>query len=76
MSRLLDQGIDAVRSLSEERQDAAGELLLSVATPEADESYSLTLPQIADIQDAVREADRGELATDAEMTALWHHCGL
>jgi hypothetical protein len=76
MSNLLDQGIDAVRSLPQERQDAAGELLLSIAAPGTDESYRLTSSQIADIQEAVEEADRSELAADDEMNALWRYCGL
>ena len=76
MSDLLDQGIDAVRSLSEERQDAAGELLLNIATPDADESYHLTSSQIADIQESIIEADGGELASDQELAALWRYCGV
>ena len=76
MSDLLDQGIDAVRSLSEERQDAAGELLLNIAAPDADESYRLTSSQIADIQESIIDADRGELASDEELAALWRYCGV
>lgn len=76
MRHLLDQGIDAVRSLSDERQDVAGELLLRLAAPDADRRYALTPIQIADIQEAVHQADQGQFAGDDEMAALWQYCGL
>ena len=76
MTTLLEKGIEAVRALAEERQDAAGELLLNIAAPDADESYRLTSSQIADIQEAIIDADRGELASDEELAALWRYCGV
>jgi len=75
MTKLLDQGIEAVRSLPAERQDVAGEVLLAIAGQQR-ASYSLSAEQIEDIKLALAEADRGEFATDAEMSALWRKCGL
>ena len=75
MTKLLDQGIEAVRSLPAERQDVAGELLLAMACQQR-AGYSLSPDQIEDIKLALIEADRGEFATDAEMSALWSKCGL
>lgn len=76
MRYLLDQGIDAVSSLSDERQDAAGELLLRLAAPDADRHYGLTPIQIADIQESADQADQGRFAGDDEIAALWRYCGL
>ena len=76
MRHLLDQGIDAVRNLSDERQDAAGELLLRLAASEVDRRCALTPIQIADIQDGIYQADQGRFASDDEMAALWRYCGL
>jgi hypothetical protein len=74
MTKLLDQGIEAVRSLPEERQDVAGELLLALAGKRR--SGSLSLEQIEDVKLALAEAERGEFASDAEMAAVWKKCGL
>ena len=76
MSSLLDLGIDAVRNLQGEQQDAAGDLLLKIADPLADEHYELTPAQIADIHESTCEVDRGQLAPDSEMAALWRYCNL
>jgi hypothetical protein len=75
MTKLLEKGIDAVRSLPPERQDVAGELLLALAHQHSD-AYSFSPEQIEDIKLAVAEADRGEFASDSEMAALWRKCGL
>jgi hypothetical protein len=75
MTKLLDQGIQAVRLLPAERQDVAGEVLLAIAGQRR-AGYSLSAEQIEDIKLALAEADRGEFAADAEMSALWRKCGL
>lgn len=76
MRHLLDEGIDAVRNLSDERQDAAGELLLRLATPDGDRHYALTPIQIADIQESVDQANQGKFAGNEEINAFWRYCGL
>ena len=65
---------EAVRTLSEERQDIAGELLLALASQHR--TALLSLEQIGDVKLALAEADRGEFATDADIAALWKKCGL
>ena len=69
MSKLLEKGIEAVRGLPTDRQDMAGELLLSLAKTEA--QYRLTAEQLADVKLAIAEADRGEFATDQDMAETW-----
>jgi predicted transcriptional regulator len=73
MTKILDKGIEAIRSLPAERQDMAGELLLSLAKSEP--QYRLTAEQLADVKLAIAEADRGEFATDAEMAESWKKFG-
>jgi hypothetical protein len=74
MTKLLEQGIAAVRNLPSDRQDMAGELLLGIAGAKGD--YWLTPEQIEDVKIAIEQADRGEFATDAEMAATWKKFGL
>jgi hypothetical protein len=69
MTKLLEKGIEAVRSLPIDRQDMAGELLLSLAKTEP--QYRLSAEQLADVKLAMAEADRGEFASDAEMAESW-----
>lgn len=74
MTRLLEQGIRAVQELPAERQDMAGELLLTLAASEP--QYGLTREQIEDLRLAVEEANRGEFATDSEINESWKKFGL
>jgi hypothetical protein len=69
MTSLLEKGIEAVRALPADRQDMAGELLLSLATSRP--QFRLTAEQLEDVKLAMAEADRGEFATDAEMIGTW-----
>jgi len=75
MTRLLQEGIEAVRALPADRQDMAGELLLGLANV-AQPSHQLTPEQIADLKIAIAQADRGEFATDDELRAVWSKFGL
>jgi hypothetical protein len=74
MTKLLEQGIEAVRALPEDRQDMAGQLLLNIARN--DPRYRLTMEQIEDTKLSIAEADRGEFATDAEVSEIWKKFGL
>jgi hypothetical protein len=74
MTRLLQRGIEAVRELPADRQDMAGELLLTLAA--AEPQYRLTREQLEDLRLAVIEADRGEFATEAEVADTWKKFGL
>jgi hypothetical protein len=74
MTKLLEQGIRAVQDLPADRQDMAGELLLTLAA--TDPRYSLTPQQIEDLKLSVQEVDRGEFASEAEVAATWRKFGL
>jgi len=75
MTKLLENGIDAVRDLPADQQNRAGELLLSLAE-QAKRRVRLSPEQIDDVRLAIAEADRGDFASDEEMAALWKKCGL
>ena len=75
MTRLLEEGIEAVRGLPADRQDVAGELLLGLAGV-VQPGYELTLEQIADLKIAIAQADRGEFATEEELRAIWAKFGM
>jgi hypothetical protein len=74
MTKLLEQGIEAVRALPADRQDVAGQLLLSIAKD--DPRYRLTIEQIDDLKRSIGEAARGELAREAEISGTWKKFGL
>ena len=63
-----------MRDLPAERQDMAGELLLTLAS--SDSQYKLTPEQIKDLKLAVQEADRGEFATADQIADTWKKFGL
>src|SRR3989338_3480497 len=71
MNKMLEQGIEAARALSDDRQTAAGELLIAIAT-----HYELTPEQVTEVKLAMAEADRGEFATDESITEFWKECGV
>jgi hypothetical protein len=75
MSKLLEQGIEAVRELPEESQDLAGELLLTIAGRRPGR-LRFTAEQIEKVRIGFAEADRGEFATDEEMQETWKKFGL
>jgi hypothetical protein len=62
VTTLLDRGIQAVRELPADRQDMAGELLLTLAASAP--QYHLTAEQLEDLKLAIEQADRGEFASD------------
>jgi hypothetical protein len=70
MTTLLEEGLQAIRTQPPERQDLAGELLLTIAR-QGETGIRLTPAQLAEVRLAAEEADRGEYATDQEMTELW-----
>jgi ABC-type nitrate/sulfonate/bicarbonate transport system substrate-binding protein len=74
MIKALEQAIQKVRALPEEKQQLAAELLEELAAVE--EPYILSDAERAILVPALEQAKRGEFATDEEMAALWRKCGL
>ncbi len=74
MTKLLEQGIEAVRNLPADRRDLAGKLLLTLAASAP--QFGLTAEQIDDLKLAIEVADRGDFATDQEVADAWKKFGL
>jgi len=74
MTKLLQKGIEAVRTLPDDRQDVAGEMLLWIAAQEV--TYALTPEQLEDVKLGLAEAERGEFASDEDVAAMWKKFGL
>lgn len=73
MTKLLEQGIEAVKAMPADRQDQVGEMLLWLA---GQERFEPTPEQLEELRIGLAEADRGEFATDKEMAATWKKFGL
>jgi hypothetical protein len=73
MSKLFEQGIEAVKELTPDRQDLAGELLLWLAARRP--RYQLTDEQIGDLKKSIAEADAGEFVTEQEIAEAWAKFG-
>ena len=75
MMKVLEDAIEKVRKLPEDRQLYIAEILEQIA---AAGSGPFVVPEDhrAAVLEGLREAEQGEYATDEEMTALWNSCGL
>jgi hypothetical protein len=74
MTTLLDQGIQAIRELTDECQDMAGEILLTLAAQAP--RYQLTAEQIGDLKLGPAQADRSEFASDEDVARTGKKFGL
>jgi hypothetical protein len=74
MIKALEQAISKVRSLPEEKQRLAAELLEEIAA--ADETYVLSPAELEILLPALERAEKGEFATDQDLDNLWRKCGL
>lgn len=75
MTKLLDKALERVRAWPKDRQDDAARLLLAMDQRDA-EPYRLTPEERAEIDSALDEVERGELASQDEVTALFKRFGL
>ncbi len=70
MTKLLEEAIAKLKTLSAEQQDRVAGLLLHLAEGEVE--FELTEEQIEGIGIAMRQADRGEFATEEEIRRALH----
>ncbi|KAB1086628.1 hypothetical protein F4V91_09440 [Neorhizobium galegae] len=71
MTKLLDRAIEAARELPAEMQDEIAEILLRLMGEDDGDVYQLTPEEEADLEEADREIERGEIATEEEVRAMW-----
>ncbi len=74
MTKLLEKGIEAIRKVSDEEQDRAGELLLQLAVRGG--VYRLTDEEQSEIGEALAEVERGEIASEEDIAAMKRRYGL
>ncbi len=70
MIKLLEKAIEKVQMLSEEQQRHAAEILEQLVAS-ADDVYRLTEAERHLVREGLDELDRGEIATGAEVRAVF-----
>ena len=75
MNKVLEDAIEKVRKLPEDRQAYAAELLEQIAAASGD---PFVVPEVhrAAVLEGLRQARSGEFVSEDEMAALWKKCGL
>jgi predicted transcriptional regulator len=75
MTKVLDDVIEKVRRLPEDRQAYVAEVLEQIVANDSD-LFVVPDDHRAAVLEGLGQAERGEFATDEEMAALWKKCGL
>ena len=70
MIKVLEQAIEKIRGLSEDRQRYAAEVLEQIAAAEGD-VYRLSELERELIREGLAELDRGEIATEAQVREVF-----
>jgi predicted transcriptional regulator len=75
MTKVLEDAIEKVRRLPEDRQAYVAEVLEQIAAAGSGQ-YAVPEDHRAAVLEGLAEAERGEFASDDEMATLWKKCGL
>jgi predicted transcriptional regulator len=75
MTKVLEDVIEKLRRLPEDRQAYAAEVLEQIVASDGD-LFVVPDEHRSAVLEGLEQADRGEFATDQEMAALWKKCGL
>lgn len=70
MIKVLEQAIEKVKTLSEERQQYAARVLEQIAEA-GDGVYRLTDEERRLVRDGVADLEAGRIVSDADMDAFW-----
>ena len=70
MIKVLEQAIEKVKTLSEERQQQAAQILEQLAAA-GDDIYHLSDDERRLVREGLDELDRGEFATDDQVRAVF-----
>ena len=70
MIKVLEQAIEKVKALSTERQEYAAEVLEQIADA-GDDVYHLSDDERRMVREGLAELDRGEIATEAQVRAVF-----
>ncbi|MCK1636415.1 hypothetical protein IVA95_02135 [Bradyrhizobium sp. 157] len=75
MTKVLEDAIEKVRKLPEDRQAYAAEVLEQIAAASGD-PFVVPEAHRAAVLEGIGQARRGEFVSEEEMAALWAKCGL
>lgn len=75
MTKVLEDAIEKVRRLPEDRQVYVAEILEQIAAAGSD-PFVVPEAHRAAVLEGLAEAERGEFVSDEEMAVLWKKCGL
>jgi hypothetical protein len=75
MTKVLEDAIEKVRRLPEDRQAYVAEVLEQIAAAGSD-LFIIPDDHRAAVLEGLAQAERGEFATEEEMAALWKKSGL
>ncbi len=75
MTKVLEDAIEKVRKLPEDRQVYAAELLEQIAAASGD-PFIVPEAHRAAVLEGLGQARNGEFVSEDEMAALWKKCGL
>jgi hypothetical protein len=75
MTELLERAVESVRALPPEAQDALARFLLQFACND-ETVIPLTAEEEASLDGSLDQAERGKLATDEQVRAIWTTHGL
>jgi predicted transcriptional regulator len=75
MMKILEDAIEKVRKLPEERQAYVAEVLEQIAAAGSD-PFTVPEEHRSAVLEGLEQAERGEFASDEEIAALWKKCGL
>ena len=75
MMKVLEEAIEKVKKLPEDRQAYVAEVLEQIAAAGSD-LFTVPDEHRAAVLEGLEQAERGELVSDEEMAALWKKCSL
>ena len=75
MMKVLEDAIEKIKRLPQDRQAYAAEVLEQIAAAGSD-TFAVPDDHRAAVLEGLGQAERGEFVSDEEMAALWKKCGL
>ena len=75
MTKMMKEAIEVLRELPEERQEKIARAILDYASHD-DGAYHLTDDERKEVRAGLAETERGDIASDAEVRAVYKRIGL
>ena len=75
MMKVLEIAIEKLKALPEDKQAYAAEVIEQIAASD-DGVFRIPADHLPGVLEGLSQAERGELASDEDMAALWKQCGL